>query len=191
MNSHEPCEAEKQMPLPENGSSIATSELFELLHGQLQRVASRLMAREGPGQTIQATALINEVFLRLAGVNAWDNQRHFFVAASETMRRVLIDIARRKKAIKNGGRLERVPCCLEFQVTFPVVDEILDLESALCRFEVLFPKKAKLVKLKFFGGLTMKEAAAVLGIGLSTAERYWTYSKAWLHQELKSAAPAN
>ncbi len=169
-----------------SGRAGATQELFDMLYGHLRRMAQSKMAQEKPGQTLQATALVNEAFLRLVGSGdaTWENRNHFFGAASEAMRRILIDVARQKKSQKHGGGAAKFQLAEEDKIGFPVADEILDLDEAIDRLEALHPDKAKLVKLRFFAGFTNSEAAEILGIGLSTAERHWTYAKAWLHQEI-------
>ena len=168
------------------GRQGATEELFELLYSHLRQMAQKKMSEEKPGQTLQATALVNEAFLKLVGSapTQWENRNHFFAAASEAMRRILIDIARKKKAEKRGGEAVRFELSAADKIGFPVADEILDLNQALNQLEEHDPVKAQLVKLRFFAGFTSQEAADLLGIGLSTAERYWTYSKAWLHQSV-------
>ena len=168
------------------GKQGATEELFEILYSQLRRMAQQRMTQEKPGQTLQATALVNEAFLRLMGPNPskWENRNHFFSAAAEAMRRILIDIARQKRTKKKGGELAQFELQEEDRFGLPVADEVLDLDAALTRLDKVDPVKAKLVKLRFFAGFSTKEAAEILGIGLSTAERYWAYAKAWLHQEL-------
>lgn len=169
-----------------DGREGATEELFEMLYGQLRRMAQQQMTQEKPGQTLQATALVNEAFLRLMGPNSskWENRNHFFAAASEAMRRILIDIARKKKSVKHGGEVAHFKLEESDKIVVPVADELLDLDDALMKLEQHDPVKAQLVKLRFFAGFTNKEAADVMSIGVSTAERYWTYAKAWLHQAI-------
>lgn len=169
------------------GESGATQELFESLYAQLRRLAQVKMAQEKPGHTLQATALVNEAFLRLVGPSdtTWENRNHFFAAAAEAMRRILVEMARQKKSLKRGGGWQKLELADEEVVESPIAEELLDLDEALKRFEMVDPIKAKLVKLRFFAGMTNAEAAGALGIGLSTAERYWTFAKAWLHQEVK------
>ena len=126
--------------------------------------------------------MVSEAYLRLVGTEGkqWENRYHFFVAAAEAMRRILIDAARKRQRLKRGGGAKRVELTESKLVISPVSDELLDLDEAIAKFQQVDPKKAALVKLRFFGGLSNQEAAEVLDIGLSTAERYWTYARAWL-----------
>ena len=168
------------------GESGASADLFEMLYDELRQLATRKMAQEAPGHTLQATALVNEAYLRLVGSDdVWENRVHFFSVAAEAMRRILIESARRKSRQKRGGGAKRCELSDFDQAILPIADELLDLDIVLDKLEVVDPVKAKLVKLRFFGGLTTKQAAELLGIGLSTAERYWTYARAWLHQEMQ------
>jgi RNA polymerase sigma factor (TIGR02999 family) len=166
------------------GRSDAAAELFPLVYDELKRVARAQMAGEGVGHTLQATALVNETYLRLfgAGGSAWENRRHFFAAAGEAMRRILIEHARAKRALKRGGGQERVDLESALPLTPPCenLDELLELDGALARFEQEDPGKAALVKLLHFAGMSLSEAAAACEISLSTAKRHWTYARAWL-----------
>jgi RNA polymerase sigma factor (TIGR02999 family) len=173
------------------GDPHAAAKLLPLVYDELRRLAARKLAGEKPGQTLQATALVHEAFLRLVGDGAgphWNSRGHFFAAAAEAMRRILVENARRKKRLKHGGERRRVDLesdCLE--TAAPSLD-LLALDEALSRLAETEPAKAELVKLRFFAGLTMPEAAAALDIPLSTAERHWTFAKAWLQVELADDA---
>ena len=144
-------------------------------------------AQEKPGQTLQATALVHEAYLRLVGEEHgahWDNRGHFFAAAAEAMRRILVDIARRKQAVKHGGGRRRLPL-EEFHRVTESPEDLLHLDDALTRFAAEEPAKAQLVQLRFFAGLSMPDAAAALGVSLATAERWWRYARTWLFSELQ------
>jgi RNA polymerase sigma factor (TIGR02999 family) len=164
-------------------------ELLPVVYEELRRLAARRMAGEPPGQTLQATALVHEAWLRLGGDRqpAWDNRGHFFAAAAEAMRRILIDRARRKQARRHGGGVERISLD---DLDGPELatglddDQLLALHAALERFEEADPTKAQLVKLRFFTGLTLREAGQILGISEPTAKRHWAYARAWLHREI-------
>jgi RNA polymerase sigma factor (TIGR02999 family) len=160
--------------------------LLASLYDELRALAAQKIAREGPGQTLQATALVHEAWLRLGGEaqTAWQNQAHFFGAAAEAMRRILIDKARRRSALRHGGQAERVEL-EEAELAIDMPDEqLLALHEALERFAERDRVKAELVKLKFFAGLTLEEAAKVLGVSTPTAKRYWAYARAWLYREI-------
>jgi RNA polymerase sigma factor (TIGR02999 family) len=162
-------------------------ELLGLLYQELRLLAARKLARENAGQTLQATALVHEAWLRLGGDQqpAWKNRAHFFASAAEAMRRILVDNARRKKAERHGGKVERV--ALEgLDIPVAVNDEqLLALNEALDRLAAHDSTKADLVKLKFFAGLTTEEAAKVMDVSEPTAKRHWAYARAWLFREIK------
>ena len=172
----------------EQGDPHAAGELLPLVYDELRRLATRRLARERPGQTLQATALVHEAYLRLVGHDPdrhWDHRGHFFAAAAEAMRRILVERARRKRRRKHGGgfspqdsNLDALP---EPESRDPL--EVLAVHEALDQFAAKAPRKAELVKLRYFLGCTMSEAAQVLGIAQSTAEEDWTYSKAWLRRK--------
>ena len=160
-----------------------------IVYDELRALAEHRMAGESPGQTLQATALVHEAYLRLLGDDEagrrWDKKGHFFAAAAEAMRRILIDRARAKGAGKRGGGRARVSLSPE-QITLDAVpQEILDLDEALGRLAEEDPSKADLVKLRFFAGLSLPQAAAVLSISSTTADRHWAYARAWLYNELR------
>jgi RNA polymerase sigma factor (TIGR02999 family) len=171
----------------EQGDTQAAEQLLSLVYDELRKLAARKLARERPGQTLQATAVVHEAYLRLVDVKKaqhWNSRGHFFAAAAEAMRRILVENARRKSRLKHGRDHQRVALesgCLVSAV--PPVD-LVELDEALTRLAEIEPAKAELVKLRYFAGLTMPEAASVLGISLATAERYWTFAKSWLYSEL-------
>jgi RNA polymerase sigma factor (TIGR02999 family) len=173
----------------DRGEPQASEQLLPLVYDELRKLADQRLARESSGQTLQATALVHEAYLRLlgpddAGVIRWDGRGHFFAAAAEAMRRIIIDHARAKRAVKRGGdgrRLKLDPSALTLD---EIPDAVLDLDEALTRLAATEPDKAELVKLRFFGGLTLPQAAAVLGISGTTADRRWAYAKAWLYDAL-------
>src|SRR5687768_12317507 len=178
------------------GDPNAPRALLPLVYEELRKLASLRLTQEKPGQTLQATALVHEAYLRLVDVaqaQRWDGRGHFFAAAAEAMRRILIDNARRKARPKHGGNLERVNLDEAAAVTGPAapIDDLLALDEALTRLAVEEPAKAELVKLRFFGGLTIPQAAELLGISQATAERYWTYARVWLYAELERSAGSN
>jgi RNA polymerase sigma factor (TIGR02999 family) len=175
----------------ESGDSQAASRLLPLVYDELRKLAAQKMAHENPGQTLQATALVHEAWLRLGGDEqpAWQNRAHFFAAAAEAMRRILIDNARRKKAARHGGGAERVNLNLDSLELAAGMDDdqLLAVHEALDRLAVHDAVKAELVKLRFFAGLTMEQVAQVLGFSTPTAKRHWAYARAWLYREIKSA----
>jgi RNA polymerase sigma factor (TIGR02999 family) len=172
----------------DRGDPRAAAELLPLVYDELRRLAAQRMAQENPGQTLQATALVHEAYLRLVkvdGVQNWNGRGHFFGAAAEAMRRILIDQARRKESQRRGGRTTRESLAMvEIAAPEPAVD-LLAVNEALARFEAIDKAKADLVKLRYFAGLTIPEAAEALGISTTTADRHWAYARAWLHAELK------
>lgn len=175
----------------EHGNPQAAERLLPLVYDELRRLAAQKMVQENPGQTLQATALVHEAYVRLVDANQaqnWDSRGHFFIAAAEAMRRILIETARRKRGPKQGGNRKRVEfdeLCLAEDAP---PDSLLDLDEALARFATVAPEKAALVKLRFFGGMTIPEAAAALGISHATAERHWNYARVWLYSELDEDA---
>ena len=170
----------------EQGDPHAAEQLLPLVYDELRKLAAQKLAREAPGQTLEATALVHEAYLRLVDVERaqhWDSRGHFFAAAAEAMRRILIDSARRKKSRKRGGHLKRVELDENFtQTTSP--DELLALDGALEKLAREDPVKAELVKLRCFAGLSHQEAARYLGISRPTADRYWAYAKTRLYCEI-------
>ena len=173
----------------EQGAPQAAEQLLPLVYEELRRLAAAQLAQEKPGQTLDATALVHEAYLRLVGDHAFADRRHFFRVAAEAMRRILIDQARRKLRTKHGGQRERVPLSdAEWPVEAPL-EQLLELDGALQRFSALEPAKAELMKLRYFAGLSEEEAAASLGISRATASRYWTYARAWLINALVDKTP--
>jgi RNA polymerase sigma factor (TIGR02999 family) len=172
------------------GNPRAAAQLLPLVYDELRRLAAQKLARERPGQTLEATALVHEAYLRLVGVGAgaWENHRHFIAAAAEAMRRLLIESARRKKSRKRGGDRRREELDGErLLAPTPTVD-LLALDEALARLADRHPVKSELVKLRYFGGLTLDQAAAALDLAPSTADRYWAFARAWLHREITAGA---
>lgn len=170
------------------GDAKATDELLPLVYQELRRLAAYRMANEASGHTLQPTALVHEAYLRLVGTNEsqqWDGRTHFFSAAAEAMRRILIEAARRKKRLKHGGEFERVAIeGIDLPLPMPD-DELLALDEALNRLTIVDERAANVVKLCFFVGMTQREAAKELGISLATAERLWSFARAWLFREMK------
>jgi RNA polymerase sigma factor (TIGR02999 family) len=175
----------------EQGDPHASAKLLPLVYEELRKLAAHKMTQEAPGQTLQATALVHEAYLRLVdGSNAqhWNSRGHFFAAAAESMRRILVENAHRKKRIKHGGDLERADIELTTLPTRMSSDELVALDEALERLKQDDPAKAQLVTLRYFGGMTIEQAAELLGISRVTAHRYWTYARAWLHQQIMGEA---
>ncbi len=171
----------------EQGDSQAAEQLLPLVYKELRRLAAEKMAQERPGQTLQATALVHEAYLRLVDVKIaqhWDSRGHFFAAAAEAMRRILVERVRRKRRHKHGGAMKRVHLDSACAVSESHRFDLLELDEAITRLAAEEPIKAELVKLRYFAGVTMCEAAEMLGISVATAERYWTFAKAWLFAEL-------
>jgi RNA polymerase sigma factor (TIGR02999 family) len=168
----------------EQGDPSAAEQLLPLVYEELHKLAAQKLAQEKPGQTLQATALVHEAYVRLVGgeqPHSWDGRGHFFAAAAEAMRRILVERARHKQTAKAGGGRRRVglddvePARVE-----PDRDDLLALDEALRQLEAKDPRKAALVKLRFFAGLTTEQAAAALGVSTSTAEKDWSYARSWL-----------
>jgi RNA polymerase sigma factor (TIGR02999 family) len=170
----------------DEGDPKAAAELLPLVYDELRRLARAKMAREKPGQTVGATGLVHEAYLRLVGQDAgrpYRDRGHFFAAAATAIRRILIDNARRKQALKRGGDRQREP--LELIAAPEDDEELLALDQALDKLAATAPEKAKLVELRYFAGLTGEQAAAVLGISPTTADRHWAYARAWLQAEVR------
>jgi RNA polymerase sigma factor (TIGR02999 family) len=170
------------------GDPRASAELLPVVYEELRKLAAARLAQVKPGQTLQATALVHEAYLRLLGPDdinqSWNSRGHFFGAAAEAMRRILIEEARRKQRIRHGGQFQRVDLDSACAVSEPASLDLLVLDEALIKLAAIEPDKVELVKLRFFGGLTMSEAAAALGISLATAERHWTFARSWLYAEI-------
>jgi len=171
----------------EQGRAEAAEQILPLVYDELRRLAAGKLMHEKPGQTLQATALVHEAYLRLVDseqARGWDSRGHFFAAAAEAMRRILVDNARRKLRPKHGGDRRRVELDKDVAIAPARSAELLALDEALTRLEAESPAKATLVKLRHFGGFTVDEAAELLGISRATAKRYWTYARAWLFSEI-------
>jgi len=171
----------------ERGDAKATDELVPLVYEELRILAAQKLFHEPPGQTLQATALVHEAYLRLVGSTpqSWENRGHFFAAAAEAMRRILVENARHKKSLKHGGRLQPVDLVESLAVDdASPPEEMLALDEALAKLAQQDPTKAELVKLRYFAGLTIEQAAKALDISHATAERYWDYARSWLRVEL-------
>lgn len=171
----------------EDGDVHAADQLLPLVYEELRRLAAEKLAQEQPGQTLEATALVHEAYLRLVDTvkaQHWNSRGHFFAAAAEAMRRILIERARGKARLKHGGDRRRVHLAEILHASVTPANEMMALDEALSRLEQTDPEAAKLVKLRYFAGLTMPESAAALGISLRSAERNWTYARTWLHREL-------
>ena len=176
----------------DRGDEKATDELLPLVYEELRVLAAQRLSRETPGQTLQATALVHEAYLRLVGdePRSWDNRGHFFAAAAEAMRRILIDNARRKKSARHGGQRHRLDLAGVEPAAEQAFDDLLALDEALEKLAATDAAKAELVKLRYFGGLTLEQAAAALGISRSSAYENWAYARAWLHAEISKGDSA-
>jgi RNA polymerase sigma factor (TIGR02999 family) len=173
------------------GDPKAAEELLPLIYEELRRLAARKMAGEAHNHTLQPTALVHEAWLRLNGPGdqTWQNRAHFFGAAGEAMRRILVERARRRQAAKRGAGVEHVDAD-EVELVAPMPDgQLLDLNAALEKFTVTHPRKAELVKLRYFVGLSFPESAEVLGIAVPTAKQWWAFSRAWLAVEMQGSNP--
>jgi RNA polymerase sigma factor (TIGR02999 family) len=172
----------------EHGDPSAAGQLLPLVYDELRVLAAQRLTHERPGQTLQATALVHEAYLRLMGteqVQHWDSRRHFFAAVAEAMRRILLDRARDKRRLKRGGNWRRLRLDdIDLSVAEPP-DDLPALDEALEKLALEDPLCAELVKLRFFAGLTQEEAAAILGIARRTADRYWAFARSWLFDELR------
>ena len=175
----------------ESGNLRASEELLPIVYEELRKLAAAKMAGESPNQTLQATALVHEAWLRLTGNEEvkWQGRAHFFGAAAEAMRRILIDNARRKKALRHGGDQQRLDVA-DIEIAAPGKDqELLAMNEALLRFAAVDKEKAELVKLRYFTGLTIEESARILGVSPPTAKRWWAYSRAWLFNHIQGENP--
>jgi RNA polymerase sigma factor (TIGR02999 family) len=174
----------------EQGETHAAEQLLPLVYDELRKLAAQKLAHERPGQTLDATALVHEAYVRLVGPSSegqtpqWDSSGHFFAAAAEAMRRILVDRARRKQAQKHGGGVPRVDLDLAGLVHAMPDEELLALDEAMTRLAAEDPVRAQLVQLRFYAGLSTEQAAKVLGISSVTAKRYWRYARAWLRREV-------
>jgi RNA polymerase sigma factor (TIGR02999 family) len=178
----------------EQGDLLAAEQLLPLVYDELRQLAAQKLAHEKPGQTLQPTALVHEAYLRLVDTEQaqhWSGRGHFFAAAAEAMRRILIEQARRKGRARHGGGRQRLDLDEALSIAQGPSDELLALDEAVGRLEEADPAAASLVKLRYFAGLTMPEAASALGLSLRSAERDWAYARAWLHRELNPDVPAD
>jgi len=170
----------------QEGDARAADELLPLVYQELRQLAAHRMKKEKPGQTLQATALVHEAYIRLIGSDDqnWNSRAHFFAAAAEAMRRILIENARRKKRLRHGGGRQRVDLDkVDLSIDGPS-DELIALDEALTKLATTDTVKCELIKLRYFAGLTLEQAAGVLGISQTTAKRYWAYARAWLYREI-------
>jgi RNA polymerase sigma factor (TIGR02999 family) len=175
----------------ERGDAQAADQLLPFVYHELRQLAAQRLAREKPGQTLQATALVHEAYLRLVGVDPkqpWDNRGHFFAAAAEAMRRILVEKARRKGRIRHGGGFRRVDLPDMEVAASANDDQVLLLDEALTRLAAARPQAAELVKLRFFSGMTVEEAAPLLGLSPRTARRLWVFARAWLRRDMERSA---
>ncbi|MBP7049780.1 MAG: sigma-70 family RNA polymerase sigma factor [Phycisphaerae bacterium] len=170
----------------ERGDAKATDELLPLVYEELRLLAAQKLSHEPPGQTLQATALVHEAYLRLVGDESggWQGRAHFFAAAAEAMRRILVENARRKGRLKRGGGCRQVDLGEVSLAIETPPDDLIALDEAFTRLTGEDPEAAQVVKLSYFGGLTLEEAAEVLGISRRTAQRYWAFARAWLYEEM-------
>jgi RNA polymerase sigma factor (TIGR02999 family) len=176
----------------EQGDPHAAERLLPLVYEELRKLAAQRLAQEKPGQTLQATALVHEAYLRLVDTERaqqWNSRGHFFAAAAEAMRRILVDTARSKSAERRGGGRRRVVVEVADLAARQDDAKLLALDEALAKLEQQHPAKAQLLKLRYFAGLSIREAAETLGISTATADRYWAYARAWLQREMTGADP--
>lgn len=172
----------------EAGDPSATDELLPLLYEELRRLAAHRLAEEKPGQTLQATALVHEAYVRLIGGSnnqRWNSRGHFFAAAAEAMRRILVEQARRKNRVRHGGELQRIDFDSGLQISDEADENLIALDEALQRLAIEESQAAEVVKLRYFAGLTIEEAASALGISVRTVNRHWAYARAWLFRQLR------
>ncbi len=184
------CDVTRILSKIEAGDPSASEELLPLVYDELRRLAAARMASERPDHTLQPTALVHEAYIRLVDVaqaQRWDSRGHFFAAAAEGMRRILVEAARHKQRDKRGGRVKRVALDDGMAAAAMSIEELLDLDEAIGKLEAESRVKADLVKLRFYAGMSVPEAAQTLGISKATADRYWTYARCWLYSALHAA----
>jgi RNA polymerase sigma factor (TIGR02999 family) len=177
-----------------NGEPSAAEALLPLVYDELRKLAAVKMAQEKPGQTLQPTALVHEAYLRLVDGEQkqhWDGRGHFFAAAAEAMRRILVERARQKKTVKHGGGRHRIDADTMALAAPEVEEDLIAIDQALDRLAALDPRKAELVKLRYFAGLTIEDCAEALGISCATAKRYWAYSRVWLFEQVTGTATSD
>jgi RNA polymerase sigma factor (TIGR02999 family) len=175
----------------EAGDAQAAGQLLPLVYDELRKLAAARLAKEAPGNTLDATALVHEAYLRLVGqadATRWDHRGHFFAAAAKAMRRILIERARHKQRLIHGGGRRRKQIDLNYVAAHEPAEELLALDAALAKLAQHDPLKARLVELRYFAGLTSDQAAEILGISPSTADRHWVYARAWLRREVRGSA---
>ena len=172
----------------DEGDTSAAKKLLPFVYDELRRLAAHKLAREKPGQTLQATALVHEAYVRLVGQEnpQWENQAHFFHAAAESMRRILVDNARSKHRLKRGGAFQQITLQDAHVAREDRCDDLQALDEALSNLEAVDSRKAALVKLRYFSGLTVEQAAKALGISTTTATEWWAFARAWLHREMRA-----
>jgi RNA polymerase sigma factor (TIGR02999 family) len=171
----------------EQGDRAAAEQLLPLVYEELRSLAAQRLAHEKPGQTLQATALVHEAYLRLVDTDQaqqWNSRGHFFAAAAEAMRRLLVEKARRKKRLRHGGEHRRVDLDTELFISNQPDDSLLALDEALSRLAAEEPEAAEVVKLRYFAGLTIEQTAEAMNISVRTVNRHWTYARAWLYEQL-------
>jgi RNA polymerase sigma factor (TIGR02999 family) len=173
----------------EAGDQHAAADLLPLVYDELRQLAAVQMAREKPGQTLDATALVHEAYLRLVGDQHFDNRRHFFAAAAEAMRRILVEAARRKKRLRHGGGLRQDELPADGPAVTCPMEDVVAVNEALDKLSVADARAAELVKLHYFAGLTIEQAAGVLGVSVRKAYTVWAYARAWLYRCLEGEAP--
>lgn len=176
----------------EQGDPRAAEQLLPLVYDELRKLAAQKMAHEIPGQTLEATGLVHEAYVRLVDCEKaqdWDSRGHFFAAAAEAMRRILVDSARRKASLKSGGDMLREPLIESAIAAAEISDDVLAVDEALAKLARSDPQAAELVKLRFFTGLTIKQAAQILGISSRSADDVWAYARAWLLSEIEGDQP--
>ena len=176
-------EATRILSAIEHGEPHAAAQLLPLVYDELRKLAAQKLAQEKPGQTLEATALVHEAWMRLTGGQQFESRSHFLRASAEAMRRILVDHARARSAGKRGGGWTRVELA-DWHKVAQAPEQVLALSEALDRFAAVEPRKAELVALRFFGGMSMPEAADALGVSLPTAERWWAFARSWLYTEL-------
>ena len=172
------------------GDPHAASQLLPLVYEELRKLAAQKLARETPGQTLQPTALVHEAYLRLVGEDEeqhWDSRGHFFAAAAEAMRRILVEIARQKASLKRGGGQNRMDVVDSLLAAPEPREDLVALDAALTKLAETDKQAAELVQLRYFGGLPIREVAEILGIAPRTADRLWAFARAWLHEEIKGS----
>lgn len=179
-----------------NGEGQASEKLLPLVYDELRRLAAQKLSRELPGQTLQATALVHEAYLRLVGDGEdecrWDNRNHFFAAAAEAMRRILVENARRRASLKHGGEFQRVELLDDLVMTQEEPGRLIEVDEALSKLAQEDATAAEVVKLHFFAGLPLEEVAELLDVSRATAYRHWAYARAWLQCEISGhSAPAS